>query len=135
MVSSGDHRPASPERLWMGIDLGTSAVKAVLVDERGETRSRARTPMPLLCPSPRAAEQEADVWWDACVASIQACLEGGGSFEIGGIGLTGQKHALLALDAAGAPLAPARLWADGRAVGEAAWFADRVPDLGRLTGA
>ena len=65
------------------------------------------------------AEEDAGEWWQATTRAVRACLAGAPEAEVVAVGLTGQKHALLALDAQDRPLGPAVLWADGRATAEA----------------
>ena len=130
MVPDPDPIPA-----WLGLDVGTSAVKAMLADAAGRTLARCNEALVLATPSALAAEQEADDWWAAAVRAIAGCLGARPEARVEAVGLTGQKHGLLALGPGGEPLASARLWADGRAVAEAADMARRVPRLARRTGA
>lgn len=123
------------DRTWLGIDLGTSAVKAVLVAEDGRLCAAGQASLALQVPEPLAAEQSASAWWSATQAAVRACLERAPGAAVAGVGLTGQKHALLLLDEKGQPLAPARLWADGRAASETRTLRERIPDLARRTGA
>lgn len=120
---------------WLGLDLGTSAVKAVLCDSSGATHAAARVALVLDMPEPLAAEQDPQAWWSAAVQAIRACLGAAPGRRVEGVGLTGQKHALLALDGEGRPLAPAVLWCDGRAAEASREAVARVPDLGARTGA
>ncbi len=125
----------APEAAWLGIDLGTSAVKAVLVKEDGTLLGEGQGELALRVPEPLAAEQSADDWWEAAVRATRACLAAAGGVRVAGVGLTGQKHALLLLDAQGRPLTAARLWADGRAIDGCKRFEEAVPRLAGRTGA
>lgn len=127
--------PAAPT--YIGLDLGTSAIKGVLVDEEGRGLASAERALELSTPTPLAAEQDAHAWWVRACEVLRALCAADDPTRIAAVGLTGQKHALLALDASGSPLAPAVLWCDGRAAAEAAEIdasVDRAT-LGRRTGA
>ncbi|MHC5011267.1 MAG: xylulokinase [Planctomycetota bacterium] len=126
---------ARAARGFLGLDLGTSAVKALLVDEAGASLAAAERPLRLHRGSALAAEQDAGVWWEAAAEASRACLAEASGTHVAAVGLTGQKHALLPVDAAGTPLARARLWADGRAAAEAAVIARDLPDLAEVSGA
>jgi xylulokinase len=102
--------------MYLGIDLGTSALKAVLVDAAGEVVGQASRPLEVARPKPLWAEQDPEAWWRACQGAV-ADLRDGHARAVGGvraIGLSGQMHGATLLDAAGAPLRPAILWNDGR---------------------
>ena len=104
--------------LLAGLDVGTSSVKGLLVSgDDGAVVARAEVPHRLSHPRPGWAEQDPEDWW----AGAQAVLERlGAAGEIGAIGLTGQMHGLVALDAADRVLRPAMLWNDGRTGAECA---------------
>ena len=120
--------------LLAGLDIGTSSVKGLLVDpEDGTVVARAEVEHPLATPHPGWAEQNPEDWW-AGAQSILAVLADHG--EIAGIGLAGQMHGLVTLDATGRVLRPAMLWNDGRTGAECAEIEDRVglDELIALTG-
>ncbi len=100
----------------LGIDLGTSAVKALLIDDAGGLLASASFEYPLLTPQPLWTEQHPADWWAATVQAIRAVLAKTGlkGSAIRSIGLTGQMHGLTLLDAAGNVLRPAILWNDQR---------------------
>jgi xylulokinase len=100
----------------LGIDVSTTGVKALLVDDRGTAVASETTPLTLSTPQPLWAEQQPDDWWRAAVASIRRVLArpGADAGAIVAIGLTGQMHGLVLLDAQGRPLRPAILWNDQR---------------------
>lgn len=114
---------------YLGIDLGTSSVKVVLVDETGAERARAQVHYEVHRPHPGWAEQDPESWWRATVEAIGAVLAetraaAGRAAEVAAIGLSGQMHGLVLLDAAGALLRPAIIWSDSRASAQvAAWQA------------
>lgn len=99
----------------MGIDIGTSGCKTLVVDEAGAVAARALEEYPLSTPRPGWSEQDPLDWWRAVKQTILRALE---EFEhpgeIRAIGLSGQMHGLVALDARGQVLRPAILWNDQR---------------------
>ncbi len=111
-----------------GIDVGTTAVKAVLIDPSGHVLASATTDCPLSTPYPGWSEQDPAVWWDAAITSVRRALQESGTraAEIAALGLTGQMHGLVVLDTAGDVLRPAILWNDQRTADECAWITERV---------
>ena len=109
-------------RAAIGLDIGTTAVKALAVDETGAVVARAESGYPLATPRPGWAEQDPADWWRATERAL-AALD---VREVAGIGLSGQMHGLVALDAAGAVIRPAILWNDGRSAAECAEIEERV---------
>jgi xylulokinase len=106
----------------LGIDLGSSSVKAALVDATtGRSVATAQSPadveMPIGAPHAGWAEQPPDLWWHHTVEAIRRVLVGFEKKEIRGIGISYQMHGLVTLDAAGQPVRPAIIWCDSRAVG------------------
>ncbi len=100
--------------LYIGIDLGTSAAKFLLVDETGAVRNVVSREYPLDFPQPGWSEQAPADWWAACLTGIAALLKGFDAAQVRGIGLGGQMHGLVALDRDDQVLRPAILWNDGR---------------------
>lgn len=100
--------------LFIGIDLGTSAVKLLLVGEDGSVLRTVSREYPLSFPHPGWSEQEPSDWWDACVSGLGELLDGIDTGSVAGIGLGGQMHGLVALDENDRVLRPAILWNDGR---------------------
>jgi xylulokinase len=103
-------------KLLLGIDLSTTAAKALLIDEAGAPVASASKPLSLSTPRPLWSEQDPEQWWVATAASIRAALEQAGvsSGRVAAIGLTGQMHGLAALDEQGRAVRPAILWNDQR---------------------
>jgi len=101
---------------FLGIDVSTTASKALLIDERGDTVAVASSPHTLQTPRPLWSEQNPREWWQAATASIKSVLEKAeiSAERIGAIGLTGQMHGLVLLDDMGNVLRPAILWNDQR---------------------
>ena len=90
----------------LGIDLGTSSVKALIVDEHGRTLGSGHAGYPLRHPRPGWAEQEPDEWWRGTIAAVRMASIHAGSPRIDAIGLSGQMHGTVLLDGvrgAGAP--------------------------------
>jgi xylulokinase len=94
----------------IGLDVGTSSTKGAAIDDTGAVLAVAERGHRLSTPRPGWSEQDPDDWWRAAVAVLEELDAGGAA----GIGLSGQMHGLVALDAAGRPLRPAILWNDGR---------------------
>lgn len=102
---------------FLGIDVSTTATKALLIDAQGTVVAVADHPHTLQTPRPLWSEQNPQAWWLATQASIQQVLRTAEitGAEVAALGLTGQMHGLVLLDAHGAVLRPAMLWNDGRA--------------------
>lgn len=101
---------------FLGIDVSTTATKALLIDTTGEVTAVASTEYPFETPHPLWSEQDPALWWDGAQKSIRAVLAKSGvsPASIRGVGLTGQMHGLVLLDEAGNVLRPAILWNDQR---------------------
>lgn len=106
----------SGQSLFLGIDVSTTATKALLINEQGGVVAVATSPHTLQTPQPLWSEQDPHEWWDAALASVRSVLEkaGGSAERVAGVGLTGQMHGLVLLDEAGEVLRPAILWNDQR---------------------
>jgi len=122
----------------LGIDVGTTGSKALLVDPDGTVRASATTEYPMFTPQPLWAEQNPADWWVATVTSIRQVLEKGDvrPDQVAGVGLTGQMHGLVLLDAAGEVLRPCIMWNDQRTAAQCAEITARVgaDEVLRLTG-
>jgi len=115
----------------LGIDVSTTATKAVLVDPSGAVRGIGAAEYEVSMPHPLWSEQDPAAWWTAAGAAIRAGLAAAGATgaDIAAIGLTGQMHGAVLLDAAGAVLRPAILWNDQRTAAECDEIRDAVgPD-------
>jgi xylulokinase len=112
----------------LGIDVGTTGVKAVLLRGDGSIAAEATTEHPLDTPKPGWTEQDPDDWYAAAVTSIRRVLEEAGitGGDVAGVGLTGQMHGLVLLDAGGRPLGRAILWNDQRTAGECREITARI---------
>jgi len=100
----------------MGIDVGTTGVKVLLINGEGVAISKAFTEYPLHIPQPGWAEQDPEDWWNATVMCIKKVLgdSGLGAGEVTALGLTGQMHGSVFLDKENRVLRPAILWCDQR---------------------
>ena len=100
--------------LFIGIDLGTSACKLLLVDEGGAVRNEVTKGYPLSFPQPGWSEQDPGDWWQAVTDGVLELLRGFDPAQVAGIGAGGQMHGLVALDERDNVIRPAILWNDGR---------------------
>lgn len=105
---------------FLGIDVATTATKALLIDAQGTVVASATTPYQLSTPHPLWSEQDPDLWWMGATNSIIQVLSQAGvaGSKVEAIGLTGQMHGLVLLDQAGVVLRPAILWNDQRTSAE-----------------
>ena len=103
---------------YIGIDLGTSAVKLLLLRENGDVLGTAEESYPVSYPRAGWAEQDPQAWYTAAVRGIRQLLEGHRADEVRGIGIAGQMHGLVLLNRNGVVLRPAILWNDGRSAAE-----------------
>ncbi len=101
---------------FMGIDVSTTATKALLIDEKGNVVATASAPHTLQTPKPLWSEQDPHEWWQATSTSIRQVLTKSGvpGEQVLAVGLTGQMHGLVLLDEKGQVLRPAILWNDQR---------------------
>ena len=118
----------------LGIDLGTSGVKIILVDGEGRVTFSVLEEYPLLTPRPGWAEQDPSGWWNATVLAITKLLKESRTdpSEIAGIGLTGQMHGSVFLDKNDQVIRPAILWCDQRTGKEAKEIEERMFQFYRL---
>jgi xylulokinase len=108
----------------IGVDVGTSGTRALAVTTDGELVAEANRPHELLTPRPGWSEQDPGEWWDAtqaALAEVAAAAE-----DVVGLGLTGQMHGSVFLDAVGEVIRPALLWNDQRTAAECAEITERV---------
>ena len=119
--------------MYLGIDLGTSGVKVTLIDDAQAVIGAQTAPLGLHRPHPRWSEQEPADWIAATRAAMAALACDHNLSGLRGIGLSGQMHGAVALDAGDRVLRPAILWNDTRAHAEAAAL-DADPDFHRISG-
>ncbi|MBV8963550.1 MAG: xylulokinase [Hyphomicrobiales bacterium] len=121
---------------FAGFDLGTSALKAVLVDDAQGIVAQSEVTLSVSRPRDLWSEQDPQIWWTAletAVAELRAKNRKAWT-QIRGVGLSGQMHGAVLLDAENVPLRPAILWNDGRAFAECRELTQAVPDIGSLAG-
>ncbi len=127
---SQSHRPT----LVLGLDIGTSGAKGMLIDSGGKLVRQAGAEYPLLTPRPGWTEQDSEAWWQASVTILQT-LGADAPGDIVGLGLTGQMHGAVFLDGDGAVIRPAILWNDQRTAEECDDIEQILgDDLRRITG-
>ena len=112
----------------LGIDIGTSGTKTLLINESGRTIASATDTYPLSTPKPLWAEQAPEDWWQATVSTIRTVLRESGvsPAEIRGIGLSGQMHGAVFLDERRQVIRPSILWCDQRTGAECEWITERI---------
>ncbi|MBQ6234600.1 MAG: xylulokinase [Clostridia bacterium] len=120
---------------YIGIDLGTSAMKLLLTDETGSILNAVTREYPLHFPQQGWSEQDPADWWNACILGIPELLSGFDKGRVAGIGVAGQMHGLVALDEQDEIIRPAILWNDGRTAEETEWLNTAVgkEKLSKLT--
>src|ERR1700690_2532232 len=119
--------------MFLGIDIGTSSVKAVLLAPDGRVASHGSAPLRISRPQALWSEQQPEDWWDATLAAVQQ-LPATQRAAVAAVGLSGQMHGATVLDTAGIPLRPAILWNDGRAYAQCAALEAAEPRSRSITG-
>jgi xylulokinase len=123
--------PSAPRHhTLLGLDLGSSSLKALLLDLDGRTLAVRSASYPTTAPAAGWAEQSVDDWWAACVAATRAVLADVPGADVIGIGLSGQMHTVVLLDASGVPVRPAITWMDTRAASLLPDIAERIDGAG-----
>ncbi len=125
--------------MFLGIDLGTSSLKVILLDRQHQVLASASAPLTVQQPQALWREQDPAHWWRACEQALAATLlqaqqAGIQPAQIEAIGLTGQMHGATCLDAQGEVVRPAILWNDGRSHRECADLEALVPTSRAITG-
>jgi xylulokinase len=111
---------------FIGIDVSTTASKAIAVDAQGKVVASQGYPHEHSTPRPLWSEQDPDNWWEASCKALRDVLQQVPADEIGAVGLTGQMHGLVSLDENGKSLRPAILWNDGRSGAQCGWMIETV---------
>lgn len=112
--------------LYIGIDLGTSAVKLLLMQADGTIENIVSKEYPLSFPNPGWSEQKPEDWWNACVEGVRELTAHVDKSQVAGISFGGQMHGLVVLDAQDQVIRPAILWNDGRTTEETAYLNETV---------
>ena len=100
--------------LYIGVDLGTSAVKLLLMDETGKIHKIVSKEYPLYFPNPGWSEQKPEDWWEQSMAGLKELISECDKSQVAGISFGGQMHGLVVLDKDDNVIRPALLWNDGR---------------------
>ncbi|MTH45489.1 xylulokinase [Intestinirhabdus alba] len=120
--------------MYIGIDLGTSGVKAILLSEEGEVLASQTEKLTVSRPHPLWSEQDPEQWWLATDRAVKGLGSQHSLGEVNAIGIAGQMHGATLLDARQQVLRPAILWNDGRCAEECALLEQRVPHSRAVTG-
>ena len=124
------------KKYLIGLDIGTSGAKCIIVDDTGAVVASSTQEYPLYTPKPGWAEQNPQDWWDACVRGLKVILPKSGvnPADIAGVSYSGQMHGLVALDANNEVIRPAILWCDQRTQAQCDWITEKAGGLkGLLT--
>lgn len=111
---------------YIGVDLGTSAVKLLLMEADGTIKNIVSKEYPLSFPNPGWSEQNPEDWWNAVTTGIKELTDGFDATQVAGISFGGQMHGLVILDKDDNVIRPAILWNDGRTTKETNYLNDVV---------
>ncbi|WP_435928531.1 xylulokinase [Dryocola sp. BD613] len=120
--------------MYIGIDLGTSGVKAILLGEEGEVLATRTEPLSVSRPHPLWSEQDPEHWWQATDRAMKALGEQHSLTGVKALGIAGQMHGATLLDSKQRVLRPAILWNDGRSGEECALLEANVENSRDITG-
>ena len=122
--------------MYLGIDLGTSEVKALVIDENHEVIASHSAPLSIQRPHPHWSEQAPELWWEATEYLMSTLREKCAQHwpAIKAIGLSGQMHGAVLLDEKGETIRPAILWNDTRCAAECAELEAMAPELHQVAG-
>ena len=122
--------------MYLGIDIGTSELKALLIDGDGEIVASAHAALTVQRPHPHWAEQDPQAWWQACGRVVTELRQQHPQqwAAIRAIGLSGQMHGAVLLDNDGNVLRPCILWNDTRSADECAWLSEHHPEMMTISG-
>ena len=112
--------------LYIGIDLGTSAVKLLLMDEKGSIKNIVSKEYPLYFPHPGWSEQKPEDWYEQVMAGLKDLIKDADKSQIAGISFGGQMHGLVILDENDNVIRPALLWNDGRTFEETDYLNEKI---------
>jgi xylulokinase len=114
--------------LLIGIDVGTTALKALLYSSEGRVLAQAGREYPTRHPQPNWAQQDPEDWWQATCSVLPRILAGVEPERVAGIAVSSQTPTMLAVDGLGRPLYPALIWMDRRSEPQAQWLREHVGD-------
>jgi xylulokinase len=122
--------------MYLGLDIGTSGVKAVVVDAEDHVVAQASAPLATSRPQPLWSEQDPEQWWNAVTIALDALAADAPTAmaAVKAIGLSGQMLGVALLDPADRPIRPALLWNDGRSGAECAELERRFPGFADIVG-
>ncbi|OGB71948.1 MAG: xylulokinase [Burkholderiales bacterium RIFOXYC12_FULL_65_23] len=122
--------------MFLGLDLGTSELKALLLDRQHRVLATARAPLTVQRPQPLWSEQSPAAWWQALETVMDQLQreQPAALARLEGVGLSGQMHGAVLLDAEQAVLRPAILWNDGRSAAQCEALSQAVPELAVISG-
>lgn len=122
--------------MFLGIDLGTSGVKVVLLDDADSVVDQCTEPLDVQRPRPLWSEQDPDDWWRATDTAVRKLKARSARLlsDVQAVGLSGQMHGATLFDASDRALRPAILWNDGRSAEECRQLESREPQSRRITG-
>lgn len=112
----------------LGIDLGTSSVKCALLDDRATVIATSQVAYAVQRDRPGWAEQAPDAWWSATLRAIREATDGTPPGTIASVGLSGQMHGVVLLDATASPVRPAIIWSDSRSGEEVELWREQLGD-------
>ncbi|MBW8733036.1 MAG: xylulokinase, partial [Asticcacaulis sp.] len=119
--------------MYLGIDVGTSGIKAVIIDDKGEVAAESHASLTVSHPHPLWSEQDPSDWWSATNSAVSQ-LDAAVRAKVRAIGLAGQMHGAVLLNKARKVIRPAILWNDGRSGAECDELLRREPRAHDLTG-
>ena len=120
--------------MYIGIDLGTSGVKAVLLNDENQVLASQTETLTVSRPYPLWSEQDPEMWWQAADRAMLSLAQQHSLQAVRAIGLTGQMHGAVLMGRAQQILRPAILWNDGRSAAACRQLEESVPDSRRITG-
>lgn len=120
--------------MYIGIDLGTSGVKVILLGENAEVLATCNAPLNVSRPHPLWSEQDPEHWWQATNQAMKALGEKHTLRDVKAIGIAGQMHGATLLGSGDRVLRPAILWNDGRSGDECTWLEAKVKNSREITG-
>jgi xylulokinase len=120
--------------MYIGIDLGTSGVKAILLNEQGDVVASQTEKLTVSRPHPLWSEQDPEQWWLATDRAVKALAQQHSLREVKALGIAGQMHGATLLDEQQKVLRPAILWNDGRCAQECEILENQVPESRGITG-
>ncbi len=117
-----------PSQYLIGLDIGTSGAKCIIVDQSGAVVASSTQEYPLSTPRPGWAEQQPADWWDGIVRGCNAIMKKAqlDPADIKGVSLSGQMHGLVALDKDLSVIRPSILWCDGRTQDQCDWITEKA---------